>query len=106
MPDASTEIAPKVLDVRPILQNGGEELRPESARWLANTGSSRTPISEIGPHVVTLMVFDGTLGTFEGPGSVPEADPIEGVDGGNPRFSTTYSWFVDVSSTATCPTGQ
>lgn len=86
------------------LQNNGQPVRSSSATWTADTGSTRTPLSEVGPHLVTLMVFDGTLGVFDGPGSIPPPDPVEGVDAGNPHYSDSYSWAVDISPTADCPT--
>jgi hypothetical protein len=49
-----------------------------------------------GVRVVTLMVFDGNLGTFEGPGSTPPVDRLPGLDAGNPRYSTTFDWIVTV----------
>lgn len=84
------------------LLNNGQPVRSSSATYKGDTGNTSTPLAEIGLHRVTLMVFDGTLGVFDGPGSVPPADPVEGVDAGNPHYSDSYTWIVDVSSSVEC----
>jgi hypothetical protein len=60
------------------------------------------PRFPVGTHVVTLMAFDGDLGTFDGPGKQPPPDPVPGVDGGNPNYSTTFDWFVTVDPAESC----
>ena len=82
-----------------LLPNGQAQRGPTKLTILDVANSARF---QVGTHVVTLMVFDGDLGTFDGPGSIPPADPIPGVDGGNPHFSTTYDWFITVDPAEPC----
>jgi hypothetical protein len=56
----------------------------------------RDPDFQAGVRVVTLMVFDGHLGTFDGPGSVPPPEPVPGTDAVLVRYSTTFDWVVAV----------
>jgi hypothetical protein len=56
-----------------------------------------------GVRVVTVMVFDGHLGTFDGPGSVPPPEPVPGTDGGLVHYSTTFDWVVTVDPNEECP---
>ena len=82
------------------LENNGQAARPLVTKTFTNG-----PFAELaatGPHVVTLMVFDGTLGVFEGPNSVPKPRPIPGSDAGNPTYSDAYDWFVTTDPSLPC----
>lgn len=72
--------------------------RSEAARLSGSTIAER--LGTIDTHVVDLMVFDGNLGTFEGPGSQPPSEAVPGLDAGDPRYSTTFTWVVNVDTGA------
>lgn len=76
-----------------VFTNNGKALRPPTRFIVPKLADN--PQFRPGVHVVTLMVFDGILGTFDGPGT-PPSDPA-GVDAGNPFYSTTFDWIVTVN---------
>jgi hypothetical protein len=77
-----------------VLAPSGEERRAQSAKYTLKPQDN--PSAPVGVHVVTLMVFDGHLGTFEGPGSEPLPQPVPGTDGEIRYYSTTFDWVVTV----------
>jgi hypothetical protein len=83
------------------LENTGEAVRGPATKTFTNG-----PFGELataGTHVVTLMVFDGELGVFDGPNSIPRSRPIPGFDGGNPTYSDSYDWIVFTDPAVQCP---
>jgi hypothetical protein len=80
--------------------SSGEALRTPSVSLVVQTQNN----AKFGPgdHVVTLMAFDGYLAAFEGPGIMPEPDVVPGSSAKNPRYSTTFDWFVTIQN-GPCP---
>ncbi len=73
-----------------ILMNGGSPLR--LARFEeVNPTAQGNPLGTPGTHIVDMLVTDGRIGF---PGVQPPAEPVEGYEGLDPRYSVTYSWVI------------
>jgi hypothetical protein len=84
-----------------VLPPSGAEERNPSVKYTVTIQDN--PSFPVGLHVVTLMVFDGHLLSFEGPGSIPPSETVPGTDAGNPHYSTTFNWVVTVDPNEACP---
>jgi hypothetical protein len=85
------------IDEAPVFPTG----KPARLPVTFNRDVKDTPQLPLGMHVITFMVFEGDLGTFEGPDHVPAPERLP--DGGtNPRFTTTFNWAVMVEDRI-CP---
>ena len=65
-------------------------------------------LAQPGLYQVQFLVADGELTPNQGPGDVPEAEPIPNTDGGlNPRFAAYYTWTVRMELSNDCgPEGE
>lgn len=89
-----------LIQRRPVatgtLATTGEPLRA-AVTWAVTPESVDNPLTP-GVHLVQLIVTDGILEIEDAPTKTPPPDPVEGVDGGNPRYIDEYSWYVTVDT--------
>lgn len=91
-------------DFEAVIPPDGQVIRKNSAVATSTNDLDKTALNQPGDHVVTVMVFDGTLGSFEGPGESPDPVAIPGSDGGfDPRYSVSYNWIIRVDPQVSCP---
>ena len=65
-------------------------------------------LAQPGLYLVQVLVSDGVLLGNQGPGDMPDPDPIPGTDGGfNPRFAAYHTWTVQMELGNDCgPDGE
>jgi hypothetical protein len=81
-----------------FLENNGTPER--LAKFEVNTDAPGNPFFEPGRRVLTLLVTDARTAK---PGEPPRPDPVPGYDAGNPRYSDTLDWVINIDDGCCVP---